>query len=137
MSIGSALQTGVNGLRAQSTKLAAISDNIANSSTVGYKRADAQFSTLVVNDGSDSIYTAGGVATTVRTEVSKAGTITGTANNTDLAVAGRGFFAVANSVDGSGAALTRAGSFRPDEFGNLQNSGGYYLQGFPLNPDGA
>ncbi|MEM9839107.1 MAG: flagellar hook protein FlgE [Pseudomonadota bacterium] len=136
MSIGSALQTGVNGLRAQSTKLAAISDNIANSSTVGYKRADAQFSTLVVNDGSDSLYTAGGVATTVRTEVSKAGTITGTANNTDLAVAGRGFFAVANSIDGSGAALTRAGSFRPDEFGNLQNTGGYFLQGFALNPDG-
>ncbi|MEM1380809.1 MAG: flagellar hook protein FlgE [Pseudomonadota bacterium] len=136
MSIGSALQTGVNGLRAQSTKLAAISDNIANSSTVGYKRADAQFSTLVVNDGSDSLYTAGGVATTVRTEVSKAGTITGTANNTDLAVAGRGFFAVSNTVDGSGAALTRAGSFRPDEFGNLRNAGGYFLQGFALNPDG-
>jgi len=136
MSIGSALQTGVNGLRAQSTKLAAISDNIANSSTVGYKRADAQFSTLVVNDGSENVYTAGGVSTTVRTEVSKAGTITGTSNRTDLAVAGRGFFAVANTADGSGAALTRAGSFRPDAAGNLANAGGYFLQGFPLNPDG-
>lgn len=136
MSIGSALQTGVNGLRAQSTKLAAISDNIANSSTVGYKRADAQFSTLVVNDGSENVYTAGGVTTTVRTEISRAGTITGTSNRTDLAVAGRGFFAVANSADGSGAALTRAGSFRPDQNGLLVNAGGYYLQGFPLNPDG-
>lgn len=136
MSIGSALQTGVNGLRAQSTKLASISDNIANSSTVGYKRADAQFSSLVVNDGSDSVYTAGGVTTSIRNEVSKAGTITGTSNRTDLAVAGRGFFAVSNSADGSGAALTRAGSFRPDEFGNLRNAGGYFLQGFPLNPDG-
>ncbi|NNU17419.1 flagellar hook protein FlgE [Parvularcula sp. ZS-1/3] len=136
MSIGSALQTGVNGLRAQATKLATISDNIANSSTVGYKRSTAQFSTLVINTGSDSSYTAGGVTTQIRTEVSKAGTILASDSVTDLAIAGRGFFAVANQVDGSGAALTRAGSFRPDQFGNLQNSGGFFLQGFPLNPDG-
>lgn len=136
MSLGSALQTGVNGLKAQATKLATVSDNIANSATVGYKRATAEFSTLVVNTGSSSSYTAGGVTTEIRNEVSKAGTILASDTNTDLAIAGRGFFPVANQVDGSGAALTRAGSFRTDEFGNLRNSGGYFLQGFALNPDG-
>ena len=43
MSIGSALQAGVSGLKALSTRLATISDNIANSSTIGYKRYDTQF----------------------------------------------------------------------------------------------
>lgn len=136
MSIGSALQTGVNGLRAQATKLATVSDNIANSSTVGYKRSTAQFSTLVINSGSSSSYTAGGVTTNIRTEVSKAGTILASDAVTDLAIAGNGFFAVSQQADGSGAALTRAGSFRADQFGNLVNTGGYFLQGFALNPDG-
>jgi flagellar hook protein FlgE len=137
MSIGSALQTGVNGLRAQATKLATISDNIANSSTVGYKRSTAQFSTLVVNGAGGGSYTAGGVTTQIRTEVSRAGNIIGSDTNTDLAIAGRGFFAVASQPDGTGSAVTRAGSFRADEFGNLRNDGGYYLQGFPLNADGS
>ncbi|GGY50713.1 flagellar hook protein FlgE [Parvularcula lutaonensis] len=136
MSIGSALQTGVNGLRAQATKLATVSDNIANSATVGYKRSTTEFSTLVVNTGSSASYTAGGVTTNIRTEVSKSGNIIGTDNVTDLAIAGNGFFAVAADPAGQGAALTRAGSFRADQFGNLQNAGGYYLQGFPLDPQG-
>ena len=136
MSIGSALQTGVNGLRAQATKLATLSDNIANSATVGYKRASTEFSTLVVNNGSSSSYTAGGVTTNIRYEVSNAGTVLASDNPTDLAIAGDGFFAVASDTNGSGAALTRAGSFRTDQFGNLVNAGGYYLQGFSLNPDG-
>jgi flagellar hook protein FlgE len=136
MSIGSALQTGVNGLKAQSTKLATISDNIANSATVGYKRSSAEFSSLVVNTGSSSSYTAGGVATTIRTEVSKQGTILGSSEVTDLAIAGGGFFAVAGDPAGNNSALTRAGSFRADQFGNLVNPGGWFLQGFALNPDG-
>lgn len=136
MSIGSALQTGVNGLKAQATKLATVSDNIANSATVGYKRSTTEFSTLVVNNASSSTYTAGGVTTQIRTEVSKAGTILASDSPTDLAIAGGGFFAVANQADGTGSALTRAGSFRADQAGNLRNAGGYFLQGFPLNPDG-
>lgn len=136
MSIGSALQAGVNGLRAQATKLATISDNIANSSTVGYRRSTVDFSSLVVGDTSDTNFTAGGLTTTVRTEVSDNGGLISTSSQTDLGITGRGFFAVTDGIDGSGSALTRAGSFLPDQFGNLQNAGGYFLQGFPLERDG-
>ncbi|MGZ8363723.1 MAG: flagellar basal body protein, partial [Caulobacteraceae bacterium] len=38
MSINSAMLAGVTGLTANSSALAAISDNIANANTVGYKR---------------------------------------------------------------------------------------------------
>ncbi|MEE4211519.1 MAG: flagellar hook protein FlgE [Parvularcula sp.] len=136
MSIGSALQTGVNGLRAQATKLATLSDNIANSATVGYKRADTQFSSLVINNGSSTSYTAGGVTTTVRTEVSQAGTILASDTNTDLAIAGNGFFAVSTAATGGENALTRAGSFRVDDAGFLRNAAGYYLMGYDAGPNG-
>ena len=136
MSIGSALQTGVNGLRAQATKIATISDNIANSATVGYKRSDTRFSSLVVNGPYAPSYTAGGVTTNVRQEIATTGAIISSTTDTDLAVQGEGFFAVSQRADGSGPALTRAGSFRPDENGDLRNDGGYYLRGFPLNADG-
>lgn len=136
MSIGSALQTGVNGLRAQATKIATISDNIANSATIGYKRSDTRFSSLVVNGPFESSFTAGGVTTSVRKEVATTGAIIGTQADTDLAVQGEGFFPVSTRSDGSGPALTRSGSFRPDENGDLRNDGGYYLRGFALNADG-
>lgn len=136
MSIGSALQAGVSGLRSLSTKLAAISNNIQNSSTAGYKRLDTQFSSLVTSSGGGGSFSAGGISTTVRTQVSLQGTAIGTGVRTDLSIGGSGFFAVSTARENGEFALTRAGSFRPDETGALRNAGGLYLQGFALNPDG-
>ena len=50
MGISSSLNAGVSGLNANANKLATISDNIANSQTYGYKRADVDFSSLTVAD---------------------------------------------------------------------------------------
>jgi flagellar hook protein FlgE len=136
MSIGSALSAGVSGLKNFSTKLATISDNIANSSTIGYKRSDTQFSTMVINSGSRSSYSAGGATTLNRMEIGRGGVITGSSVETDLAIAGGGFFTVSTDAAGTDFAFTRAGSFMPDETGALRNTAGYYLQGFALNPDG-
>lgn len=137
MSIGSALQAGVSGLKALSTRLATISDNIANSSTIGYKRYDTQFSSLVINSGAKGAFSAGGASTIVRTDISRNGGIVGSDVVTDLAIGGNGFFAVSSAAAGGDFALTRAGSFRPDETGALRNASGFYLQGFALNPDGS
>ena len=54
MSINSAMLAGVSGLRANSAALASISQNIANVNTVGYKRSQADFSTVV---NTQSVYT--------------------------------------------------------------------------------
>lgn len=137
MSIGSALQAGVSGLRSLSTKLATISDNIANSATVGYKRYDTQFSSLVLGEGGGSSFSAGGTLSNVRTEISKAGTIIGGGDVTDLAISGDGFFTVRSNATSGDFAFTRAGSFRPDASGALRNTAGNYLQGFALAPDGS
>ena len=46
MTISSSLNAGVAGLAANASRLATIADNIANSATYGYKRAEADFSSM-------------------------------------------------------------------------------------------
>lgn len=94
MSVQSAMRAGVTGLSAQSSRMGAISDNIANSQTVGYKRSTVSFSTLVIGQNGSSSYQAGGVTSVARTEVTKMGLIQAGASTTDMAISGDGFFVV-------------------------------------------
>jgi len=66
MSINSAMLAGVTGLVSNSQSLAAISDNIANVNTVGYKRSQANFQTLVTSRSANAAYAAGGVTAQTR-----------------------------------------------------------------------
>jgi flagellar hook protein FlgE len=142
MSLFSAMRSGVSGLFAQSTRMAAISDNISNSGTVGFKRADVDFSTMVTSSGAANSYSAGGVRSNVLYQVTRDGSLVGTQSATDLAIDGRGFFVVADQSQSTAAggsqqfALTRAGRFLPDDRGFLRNSAGFYLQGWKLGADG-
>lgn len=134
MSITSALQIGVSGLQANSSRVQNISSNIANANTVGYRRTFAEFVTQ--NTGS----TQAGVLTEVRADISANGNIMGTGRSTDLAVQGDGFFVVSRNPNDpveSNYYMTRAGSFTPDQDGNLRNSAGYFLSGFPTDATGA
>ena len=137
MSLYGALYAGVSGIRAQGSKIGIISDNIANVNTVGYKQGQAQFETLVTNTGATSSYSPGGVIGSNRQLVDKQGLIQSTDAPTDIAISGKGFYAVNAAPDGSGEPLyTRAGSFRQDNLGNFLNASGFYLQGWPLDRDG-
>src|ERR1700761_7479138 len=139
MSINSALLAGVSGLVANSSALAAISDNIANVNTTAYKRNQVDFSTMVTSQAVKGEYSAGGVQGINRQLVSTQGSIESAASTTDLAINGDGFFVVSNSPTGSGAAadsFTRAGAFEPDANGFLVNDAGLYLQGWPVQADG-
>ena len=130
MSLYGTMRTSVSGMNAQSSRLGSIADNIANGQTVGYKRSETQFSSLVrERPGSLSRYASGGVTTTVRHRVSEQGTLQFTTGNTDLAVQGDGFFMV-QSPNGE-RAMTRAGAFVPDARGHLVNSAGFTLLGQP------
>ncbi|APF38458.1 flagellar hook-basal body protein [Chelatococcus sambhunathii] len=129
MSLYGVLRTGVSGMNAQSNKLGTVADNIANANTVGYKRASAEFSSLVLSSGKGS-YNSGSVVTNIRYSISQQGPLVFTTSSADLAVQGNGFFVV--SDEGGTPYLTRAGSFVPDSEGNLVNTAGYYLMGYPL-----
>jgi fagellar hook-basal body proteins len=93
MTISSSLNAGVAGLAANSSKLATIADNIANSSTYGYKQATTDFHSLVINSSRGS-YSAGGVRITTNRLIDERGSITSTNSVTDLAVRGRGMMPV-------------------------------------------
>ena len=93
MSINSAMQAGVSGLSANSAALAAISQNIANVNTIGYKRTQGEFQTIVNSQSKGAGgYAAGGVMTTARHFISQEGQLQRTTESTDLAVDGQGFF---------------------------------------------
>ncbi|QMW22258.1 flagellar hook protein FlgE [Sandaracinobacteroides saxicola] len=137
MSLSSSLSAAVSGLGAQSTRMATIADNIANSQTVGYKRSDVQFRTLLGLSTPGS-YSAGGVSTTLAQRVSEQGLLQATQSSTDLAVDGSGLFVVRSGADASESVMfTRAGAFRPDQNGFLVNVAGHYLQGWRLDANGA
>lgn len=141
MTISSSLNAGVAGLNVNASRLATISDNIANSGTYGYKRAVADFSSMVIDQTRGS-YSAGGVRVTTFRMVDEQGTLVNSDNPTDLAIAGRGMLPVTsiNAVDNASGtfplSLTTTGSFRPDSSGILRTDTGLVLMGWPAQPNG-
>jgi flagellar hook protein FlgE len=134
MTIYSSLTAGVAGLLTNAHRLGSISDNIANSSTQGYKRADTDFHSLV-NKGLGGEYSAGGVRATTQRLVGENGAYTNTKNATDIAVRGRGLLpvttrsAVTQGDHTDNLLLTTTGSFRTDSEGYLTSTSGLVLMG--------
>lgn len=133
-SLYGALFSGVSGLQAQSNAMGAIADNVSNVNTVGYKGTDTQFQTLVTQQASRYNYTAGGVQARPRMNIEAQGLLQSTSGSNDVGIAGNGFFVVSTQPSGGGYFFTRAGAFQTDANGYYQNTAGYYLQGWPLQP---
>jgi flagellar hook protein FlgE len=142
MTISSSLNAGVAGLSANASRLASISDNIANSSTYGYKRVQTDFHSMVISS-SGGTYSAGGVRSTTVRLIDERGPLVSTSNPTDLAVRGRGMLPVASqsSVSSDNGAsqmlLTTTSSFRTDADGYLTTDSGLVLLGWPALADGS
>ncbi len=146
MTISSSLNAGVSGLVANASRLGTISDNIANSSTFGYKRVETDFNSMVLGAGtgysSAGNYSAGGVRATTSRLVDAGGAIVGTGHATDLAIDGRGMLPVASIAEVNAREpnpqmmLSSTGSFRTNEDGYLATSSGLILMGFKAEPDG-
>jgi flagellar hook protein FlgE len=135
MSIYGMMRTSISGMAAQAFRLTAVSDNIANADTTGYKRSSIEFTSLVIPGGhgssrTASLYESGSVVPHTRQAISEQGTFRYTTSPTDLALDGDGFFVVKN--DENTPLFTRSGSFVPDGEGSLYNSAGLYLQGYPI-----
>ena len=126
------------GLTAQSTRLSVISNNLANVSTVGFKKDRAIFEDLIyqniVQPGGQTDATSesptglmlGTGTRVVGTEkLYMQGSMMSTENALDLAIAGDGYFAIEQG-DGS-TAYTRDGSFKLSAQGEMVTSGGQML----------
>ncbi len=137
MSLFGALFSGVSALKAQSQAMGIIADNISNVNTDGYKGTKSRFSTLVTTAATDTQFTPGGVQARPFALVEQQGLVQASSSPTDLAITGAGFFVVNSSSSGANEPLyTRAGSFHQDNLGNLVNTSGFFLQGWPLDTNG-
>jgi len=136
------------GLEAQQTRMAVISNNLANVNTTGFKKSRAIFEDLLYQNvrqvGAQSsqnteLPTGLQIGTGVRTVATEKshtqGTIQQTGQSLDMAVSGRGFFQVLRP-DGD-ISYTRDGSFKLDSTGQLVTSGGYPLEPSITIPDDA
>lgn len=145
MSIFGALDTSVSGLQAQSSAFTNISDNIANSQTIGYKGVETNFTNYLVqstasNNGADSVVATPKYTNTVQ------GTVTQSTNPLALAINGNGYFNVSMpgpSTTSGGTTTqtfnaqqyyTRAGDFSLNKEGYLVNGSGAYLDGWTVDP---
>lgn len=138
MTLSGALQSGVSSLNANSARLQRTSENIANSSTIGYKRGFADFVTNSQTAG--GAFAPSAVRTVARATLDAQGGLLQTSRPTDLAIVGDGYFVVGRSPirkDEKNFALTRVGSFSANSDGFLRNSAGNFLFGYRLDGAGS
>ena len=135
-----ALASGVSGIQQFQNRLDVIGNNIANSNTVAFKSARADFAdafsqTLQVSSASSSgsnqagMQVGSGVTTSAVKNLFTQGALNRTGVGTDLAIDGDGFFIVKDPVSGTEYA-TRAGDFRLDNNNYLTTNKGLRVQGF-------
>ncbi len=127
--------TAVSGIKASSADLGIIGNNIANSSTVGFKTSRAEFSDVYANSqvgGGENAVGKGVALTRVNQEFAQ-GNISFTNNGMDMAINGSGFFIL--SEDGA-RSYTRAGNFQIDKDGFVTSASGKRLQGQQATPSG-
>lgn len=141
MSLFSAINTAISGLTAQSSAFGNISEDVANSQTVGFKRVDTNFVDYLTTSTATE-HQPGAVVARPDYVNNIQGAITQTDNPLGLAIAGQGFFAVSQAIGQVNNTptfnpqqyYTRAGDFRMNASGYLVNSGGQYLNGWSVNP---
>ena len=134
-SIINGLFAGRSGISSHGQAIAVIGDNIANSSTPGYKASRAEFQDLIAGGQAPGRTIGSGSQTSAVSAIMEQGTLEFTGRTLDLAVDGNGFFAV-QDADG-GKFYTRAGNFKVDTSGNIISQNGLKVLGFPSGGTGA
>ena len=122
-------EIAATGLNAVNEQLDGISNNIANSGTVGYKSMTTQFSAMYAGTQAMGVSVAGSAQS-----ISTGGSMVSTGNALDLAINDDGFFVMCDSA--GNISYTRAGSFVTDKNGYIVNASGDYLQGYPVDDSG-
>lgn len=138
MSLFGSLYTGAAGMMAQTLATSTVSQNIANSSTVGYKRSEAFFSDMVTSSERYGTWSGPGSVKAERIlRADEQGPIQQTSRDTDLSIAGNGFFIVDRGQLGvSDLVYTRNGSFFEDKDGFLRNDSNMTLYGWTIDQNG-
>ncbi|WP_281647141.1 flagellar hook protein FlgE [Parendozoicomonas sp. Alg238-R29] len=124
---------GLSGMKAAKQDLEVVSNNIANSNTVGFKSSRSEFADLYASSLSGGSSKAAGVKVANTSQLFSQGNLTYTNSALDLAISGNGFFVL---NDNGQQAYTRAGYFSMDQDNYLVNNQGLRLQGFAADANG-
>lgn len=130
-----AFQQGLSGLNASSKAIDAISNNISNASTVGFKSSAAHFADVYASSLSGTGAAQIGIGTNLAAVQQQftQGNLTTTNNPLDIAINGAGFFQVNNA---GSYTYSRNGQFHVDKDYFIVNDQGYRLQGWLPTPTG-
>jgi flagellar hook protein FlgE len=132
MSILTSLYIGANGMTAHGSAISVVGDNIANTSTVGFKRARAGFADIL-GGSLNGRHLGGGVRHALNQTDYGQGALQQTGGPLDLAISGDGFFVVRGDHGGQvGQYYTRDGRFGLDNEGFVVDPRGLRLQGFNM-----
>ena len=145
MSISGSMQTAITGLTGQSTAISYISDNVANAGTIGYKKVESRFQTLITNSSAQAnTHSPGGALNQPFFANNAQGAIQQVSSTTSIALVGGGFIPVSKKNGNDQATglptfettsyYTRVGDFNQNSDGYLVNSSGYFLRGWPVDP---
>ena len=135
MSIISSLYTGASGMTAHGNAIGVVGDNIANVSTIGYKRSRAAFSDVLGGSlGGQRL--GAGVRLGGVESMFEQGSVQQTGGAFDMAIRGEGMFMVkgAHAGQADGTYFTRDGRFGLDSSGTVVDSHGLRLQGYTIDP---
>ncbi len=141
------LFSGVSGLRIHQTKMDVIGNNISNINTVGFKRSTTTFNDVINQNlsgatapsentgkgGTNAMQIGLGSNVSAISTVMTTGSAERTDNPNDVMISGDGFFIVS---DTTGYYFTRAGAFQVDDMGNLTDSNGMRVCGWPADSEG-
>ncbi len=131
-----AFQSGLSGLNAASQYLDVIGNNVANSSTVGFKQSRILFTDVYANSLNGSGASQVGIGTKVAAveQDFTQGAISTTSNPLDIAVTGKGFFRLS---DNGTLSYARNGQFHLDNAGFVVTAENLNVTGYTVDASGA
>ena len=129
--------TSLTGLNAATAQLGVTSNNIANASTVGFKRSRADFGDIFATSPLQKATSTIGQGVSLKKVVQEfgQGNLNFSANTLDLAISGDGFFPL-KSADGFQDIFTRNGAFMMNDQYNVVNSAGQRLMAASVDSTG-
>ncbi len=130
--------TSLSGLQGAQTELAAISHNLANVGTNGFKRSQVEFGDVIASTATKSpnqLIGSGSYVKSIRQQFAQGG-LQQSQSSLDLAISGEGFFVVKPNPNTSEVTFTRNGSFSVSADRLVVDSQGATVQVFPVDGSG-
>ena len=128
--------TALTGLKGAQTDISTTSNNIANVGSTGFKKSRTEFGDIFGTTPLQTNVVGAGTATKSITQQFSQGNIAQSTNTLDMAISGQGFFALKSAGNPGQVVYTRNGAFNVSDSGEIVDSAGQALLGYPVDSDG-